>query len=79
MHHIAAHGVTRSQVEAALQGRLYRRRSGNAMRVIGIAEGRCLFIVLRRSRVRPGCAEVATARPASRSEKRLFATRGKGT
>lgn len=68
--------MTQDDVEAALSMRYYKRRSGRTMIVIGRTADRYLFIVLRPSRVRPGFAEVVTARSATRSEKRLFARRG---
>ena len=75
--HIAEHGLSRQQVDTALAGRLYKRKSGDLLIITGRALPVCLFIVLRPCPHFPGHAEVATARVASDSEKRLFDRRGK--
>ena len=78
LDHIAKHGISREEVECAIRGPFYSRRSGDVRLVIGRCAGRTLFIVLVESSVVPDTREVASARPAEPSEKRLLARRGKG-
>jgi hypothetical protein len=76
--HIARHGVTREEVNAALAGHQYIRSAKGRIVVIAESRSRALFIVLDPIPSEPGCAELASARPAERSEKRLLRRRGKG-
>jgi len=75
--HIERHGISRKEIEKALEGRLYRRRSGSRAVVIGIGFGRFLFVVIGPSKAKPGAGQVVTARPARKAEKALFGRRGK--
>jgi uncharacterized DUF497 family protein len=78
LHKIARHGVTPKEVDAVLQSRVYPRRTGHRITVIGRTDGRHLFVVLQPSIEALGFAEVVTARDATTPEKRLLARRGKG-
>ena len=75
--HISRHGLFPGEVEEALQGRIYKRRSGNIVKVIGRSGRGILIVVLTPSTDRPGISEVVTARPATWAEKRLFLRRRK--
>ncbi|MEA1944955.1 MAG: BrnT family toxin [Euryarchaeota archaeon] len=45
-NHILKHGVDKSEVEHALKGAIYVKRSSNVYLAIGESSGRILFIVL---------------------------------
>lgn len=77
LQHIAAHGILKAEVEHAVEGRRYCRKTGGLYTMIGRGPGRTLFIVLAPSTSLAGFVEVVTARPATRMEKRLLARRGK--
>jgi uncharacterized DUF497 family protein len=72
--HIAKHGVTRTEVEEAIEGDTVARASyKRRWLVLGATHvGRVLAIVIGQSPAQPGLYYVFSARPADRSERRLF-------
>ena len=76
--HIARHGVTRIEVEQAIERSFYFRKAGGRRTILGRTASRVLFLVVEDSREVPGFAEVVTARDATLAEKRLLERRGKG-
>ena len=77
--HIARHGVTPAEVEAALTLLTYWRSHRGGVVAIGRTRARTLFIVLARRPDHPGYWAVITARDATTSEKRLLRRRAKGS
>ncbi|MBC8521290.1 MAG: BrnT family toxin [Candidatus Syntrophoarchaeum sp.] len=73
--HVLKHGVKKKEVENALKGEIYVKRSGEVYGVIGESSGRILFIVLAErdgNKVYP-----ITARDADEKMKKLYKKRVK--
>jgi len=77
--HVRRHGVSESEVEAAIWGSpRYVRRVGERATVIAGTNGRVLFVVVEESKQAGDAFEVVTAREATDGEKALLSRRGKG-
>ena len=75
--HVAKHGITPAEVSRAVWSRSYVRRTREGFLLIGRANGRLIFVVLREAADEPGVCEPVTARDATSSEKHLWRRRGK--
>ena len=78
LNHIAKHGVSRNDVEKAVNDNravIWKHRGRYVM--IASAYGRILFIVLESVQGEKNTYYVVTARDATKSEKRIYRKRGK--
>ena len=75
---VEGHGISQEEVECALRGPSFTRRSGARLTLIAACGGRTLFIVLEDSELAPGVPALVTARLATTSEEALLARRGEG-
>jgi hypothetical protein len=76
IEHIRRHSITPAEVEELLGSKLYRRKRGAYLDLLGkTRSGRVLFVVLER--VEAYRYRVAIARDATSAEKDLYVKRGK--
>lgn len=72
VEHIARHGIRKEDVEQVFRGRVYLKKRGKKIHIIGKSLDKIIFLILA-----PENRKLVTARMATEEEKRLYTKRGK--
>lgn len=72
LEHIARHGIRKDDIKQVFKERVYLRKRGNEIHIIGRSLDKIIFLILV-----PEKRKLITAREATEEEKRLYTKRGK--